>query len=280
MLVQGPTAFVAGRVTVLAWPGQETLAAALAEAADHAAPFPGLGPLPPRPITVMLARTRSRFDSLTYHRLPAWSSGAAFADAGAIVLLSDRPSADLAGALRHELAHLALRWHAGSRVPLWFEEGYASVAAGEWNRFEALRVNWTVARGARFTLDDLDRALRGTAPDAQAAYGLATTAVLLLQRWGGRRGLAPLLQAVPGAASFDAALRATYHVTEGDFEERWQADLRRRYGWLSWAAAAGVFWGVAALLAAWLVWRRRRTQGPRRAALDAPGELGDDAPTP
>jgi hypothetical protein len=271
----------AGRVTVLAWPGQEPLAAALGDAADRAAPFPGLGPLPSRPITVVLARSRARFDSVTQGRLPPWSEGAAFPEAGAVVLLSDRPSAQLARVLRHELAHLALRWHAARRPPLWFEEGYASVAAGEWDRFDALRVNWTVARGVRLNLDELDRALRGGPGDAPGAYGLAMTAVLLLQRWGGAAGLAPLLAHLPAATSFDAALRATYHITEGDFEERWQADLRRRYGWLAWTAAAGLFWGVAALLLAWLVWRRRRSQRRRRAALE-PDELAtlDDAPTP
>jgi hypothetical protein len=270
-----------GRVTALAWPGQEALAAALAHAAERPAPFPGLGELPPRPITLLLARTRARFDSVTDGRLPRWSNGAAFPDAGAVVILSDGPSGRLAVVLRHELAHLALRWHAPRGVPLWFDEGYAAVAAGEWTRYEALGLNWTVARGVRMTLDDLDRALRSSAPDAGSAYALATTAVRLLERWGGARGLAPLLAQVPAASSFDQALRATYHVTEEDFETRWQADLRRRYGWLSWASAAGLFWGVAGALALWLVRHRRRRERLRRAALEGGAAVAlDDAPTP
>src|SRR2546427_10588051 len=52
--------------------------------------------------------------------------------------------------------------------------------------------------------------------------------------------------------TFDAALRATYHVTEGDFETRWQRDVARRYGWLSWAGAAGVFWAGMGLVLVWL----------------------------
>ena len=268
-------------MTAVAWPGQEALAATLAEAADRTAPFPGLGPLPRRPFTLVLARTRARFDSVTSGRLPRWSEGAAFPDAAAVVLLSTGPSNRLAAVLRHELAHLALGWHAPGHVPLWFEEGYASVAAGEWDRFDALRLNWTVARGVRMTLEDLDRALRGGAPDAQSAYALATTAVLLLERWGGPRGLAPLLAQVPAATSFDQALRATYHVTEEDFEVRWQADLRRRYGWLTWAAAAGLLWSIAGTLAALLVWRRRRRDRRARAALEGEGGIAaDDAPTP
>lgn len=248
---------------------------------ERAGPFPGIGMLPPRPISVILAGTRERFDSITGGRLPSWSDGAAYPEAGAVVLLSNRPSAELVGVLRHELAHLALRWHVGRRVPLWFEEGYASVAAGEWNRYDALRVNWTIARGVHLNLDELDRELRRGVPEADAAYGLATTAVLMLQRWGGARGLGPLLERLRMVDSFDQALRETYYVTEGDFEARWQQELRTRYGWLSWAAAAGLFWGFAGALAGWLVWRRRRRARARRQALEGEqGTLLDDAPTP
>lgn len=244
------------------------LATSLAEQADRARGFPGIGSLPDRPIRIILAPTRAIYDSLTRGRLPFWSEGAAFPDAGTIVLLTVRPS-NRPTALRHELAHLALRWHAGRRAPLWFEEGYAAVAAREWDRLDALRLNWQLARGVRMTLDDVDRSLRGARGDAEAAYALAATAVLLLERWGGERGLEPLLASLPQAESFDAALRATYHVTEGDFELRWQRDVGSRYGWVSWLAAMGFFWlAIGTLLVALVVLRRRRDRA-KRAALAA-----------
>ena len=244
------------------------LATSLAEQADRARGFPGIGSLPDRPIRIILAPTRAIYDSLTRGRLPFWSEGAAFPDAGTIVLLTVRPS-NRPTALRHELAHLALRWHAGRRAPLWFEEGYAAVAAREWDRLDALRLNWQLARGVRMTLDDVDRSLRGARGDAEAAYALAATAVLLLERWGEARGLEPLLTSLPQAESFDAALRATYHVTEGDFELRWQRDVGSRYGWVSWLAAMGFFWlAIGTLLVALVVLRRRRDRA-KRAALAA-----------
>ena len=269
-----PVAVTVGRVTAVAWPSQQGLATSLAEIADRAHDFPGIGALPDRPIRLILAPTRETYDSLTRGRLPLWSEGAAFPDAGTIVLLTVRPSDRPTVALRHELAHLALRWHVGRHVPLWFEEGYAAVAAQEWDRLDALRLNWQLARGVRMDLDDLDRALRGARGDAETGYALAATAVLLLQRWGGDRGLGPLLANLPQAESFDAALRATYHVTEGDFELRWQRDLGSRYGWLSWLAAMGFFWlSIGALLAALLLLRRQRDRR-KRAALEA--ELLDE----
>jgi hypothetical protein len=260
-------------VTAIAWPGQAGLATAIAEQADRATNFPGIdaGPTPGRPIRIILAPTRAQYDSLTRGRLPLWSEGAAFPDAGTIVLLTARPSDRPAAALRHELAHLVLRWHVTRPLPLWFEEGYAAVAAQEWDRLDALRLNWQLARGARMNLDDVDRALRGGRGDAETGYALATTAVLLLERWGGKQGLAPLLTNLPQAESFDAALRATYHVTEDDFEMRWQRDVRSRYGWLSWLSAMGFFWlTVGALLVALVLLRRKRDRA-KRAALEADG---------
>jgi hypothetical protein len=270
LLLQGsaappPVAVTVGRVTAIAWPGQEGLATSLAETADGARGFPGIGALPDRPIRLILAPTREKYDSLTRGRLPLWSEGAAYPDAGTIVLLAVGPAGRPAVALRHELAHLALRWHVVRHVPLWFEEGYAAVAAQEWDRFDALRLNWQLARGTRMNLDQVDRALRGARGDAEAGYALAATAVLMLQRWGGAQGLTPLMKALPTAESFDAALRETYHVTEGDFELRWQRDVGSRYGWLSWLAAMGFFWlAIGALLVGLIGWRRRRDQAKRQ----------------
>ncbi|HKW40847.1 MAG TPA: hypothetical protein VJN39_06325 [Gemmatimonadales bacterium] len=267
-------------MSAVAWPGQDGLAAALAEAADRTGPFPGIGLLPDRPIRLILAPTRTRFDSLTRGRVPDWSDGAAFPERNTIVLLSDRPTVRLSGILRHELAHLALRWRVRRQLPLWFEEGYAAVAAGEWDRLDALRLNWQVARGVRYDLDEVDRSLRADRPDATTAYALATTAVLLLQRWGEAAGLGPLIERLGRDPTFDAALRDTYHVTEGDFEERWQREVATRYGWLGWASAVGLFWTVLACALIWLVRVRRRRDRVRKALLDEGWTVpADDEPT-
>ena len=195
---------------------------------------------------------------------------------GTIVLLATAPLASLRGTLRHELAHLALHWRLGRDPPLWFDEGYAAFAAGEWDRLDALRLNWQLARGARMDLDEVDQALRGDEADAETAYALATTAVLLLNRWGGSRGLTPLLDALAAAPTFDAALRVSFGVTEGDFETRWQKDVQSRYGLLTFAESVGLFWAVLAVLMVILVRLRRRRDAERRRHLDEGWTLPDD----
>ncbi len=271
-----------GRATVLSWSGQRTLAAGLAEIADGAHRFPGVGSLPgDRPVRIVLAPDRTRFDSITRGRLPAWSEGAALPDAGLIVLLAAGPPDRVTASLRHELSHLALRWYVRRPVPLWLDEGYAAVAAGEWDRLEALRLNFALARGRQLSLAEVNRALRGNQADAQAAYGLAATAVLLLQRWGGDDGLRRVFREIAAGRSLDDALRATFYVTEADFEERWQRDVASRYGWLAGATAAAFAWAVLGGVVGALALLRRRRNRLRRERLDrVPWGGPPDVPIP
>ena len=131
-------------------------------------------------------------DSLTSGRAPAW--GAAIAEPGARTILLRADQDDLPRTLRHELAHLALHEAVAVRVPLWFDEGYAAWAAGEWERFGGLELNLAVVRGAIPSLTALDGALRGSASTADAAYALAASAVTELARRNPTGTLAPLLQ--------------------------------------------------------------------------------------
>src|SRR2546429_196477 len=154
--------------------------------------------------------------------------------------------------------------------------GYGAGAGGGGARLDALRLNGQVARGMQLDLGELAGALRGDRPDAPTAYALATTAVLLLERWGGGRGLEPLIDHLTRDATLDAALRETYHLTEGDFEVRWQRDVASRYGWLGGAGAVGLFWAALGLMLIWLVRLRRRRDRARKALLDEGWTLPED----
>lgn len=256
------------------WPGYDAAAIALAEIADRTTRWPGIDRPSQYPIRLVLTPNDAVFDSVTLGRLPSWRAGVAIPATNTIVLVA---RADARSVLRHELAHLALR-NAVRRVPLWFDEGYASYAAGEWGRLEALRVNWALARGAVPSLRDLDRDLRSGAARAEAGYALATTAILTLDRLGGDRQLGPLIEVLGSEPDLDAALRQTYAITLDQFEGLWRKDLRRRYGWILFITSFSIFWSIVAGLTLVLWARRRRRDRVRRAALDIGWHVEEDGP--
>jgi hypothetical protein len=204
-------------------------------------------------------------DSLTHGRAPAWGAAVAVPGARTIVLRADQ--GELIRTLRHELAHLALHEAVPVRVPLWFDEGYAAWAAGEWERLGGLELNLAVVRGAVPSLTALDGALRGSASTADAAYALATSAVTELARRNPTGTLTPLLARLQAGQDFDATILATTGLTTSRFEQEWQRGLRRRYTLGNWLIAGGG-WVVVAVVVLWLVRRRRRVDRQRRAALD------------
>lgn len=253
-----------GQVSVVYWPGNETVAVSVAELSDQMRNWPGLPELDPFPIRIVLTNSKERFDSVTRGRLPDWGSGAAFPASNTVVV---KVAPDLRRVLRHELAHLALR-QAVSATPLWFEEGYAARAAGEWNRLDALRLNWAVARGRAPTLSQLNRDLRGGSNMAVAAYGLATSAVIFLERVGGERGLEPLISNLATTNDFDLALRRTHAISLSQFEYLWHEDLKKRYGWVLMLSSFTLFWTLVLLVFGGFWLRRRRRDRMRKERLD------------
>ena len=138
-----------------------------------------------------------RLDSLTRGRAPRWGAAIALPTTRTIVIRAD--GGDLQGTLRHELAHLALHQKIPGRVPLWFDEGYAGWAAGEWERLGVLELNLAVARGALPGFRALDGALRASENTADAAYALAYSAVSELARRNPTGSLAPMLERLAAA---------------------------------------------------------------------------------
>ncbi|MGQ0702512.1 MAG: peptidase MA family metallohydrolase [Gemmatimonadales bacterium] len=241
-----------------------SLAIGLAQTAGETREWYGLGRREPGPLRLIVIRGR-RPEVLGRGRVPAWGAGFTFPAARTIVVMVD--AGDPYRILRHELAHLILADALQSRIPLWFSEGYAAVASGEFGRLAALRLNLSVARGKIPDFFELDRALRGNESTAEAAYGLAAAAVAMLARRHPDHTLAPLLARLEDGEPFDEAVLATTGSPLGRFELEWQRDVRRRYGLVSWVMAGGL-WFLVALVVIAAMWLRRRRDWPRRQALD------------
>lgn len=271
VVIQGPALVDVGRVTAVYWPGHQAAAVTYAEMADRAGDWPGLPSVGSHPVRLIVVASPRRFDSLTRGRIPEWGHAAAVPATNTIIL---QTGPDAPQVLRHELAHLALH-HALRRVPLWLDEGYASRAAGEWGRLDALRVNWALVLHRPPSLADVNRGLRAGRARAGAAYAFATTAVLSLERLGGDRGLEPILSALAATNDIDQALRRAYGLTLDGFEERWRRELRSRYGWLSLGSSFSIFWALVLGLTGLLWVRRRRRNRTRREALNDGWTLPD-----
>ncbi|MGH7627844.1 MAG: peptidase MA family metallohydrolase [Gemmatimonadales bacterium] len=260
-----PIVLRAGSVTAVAWPAQRALARNLAEVAARPADWPGLGRTAPGPLTLIVAPDEATVDSITRGRAPAWGVG--FADPGSRTILLRADAPDVHRTLRHELAHLALHDRVRVRVPLWFDEGYAGWAAGEWQRLGGLALNLTVARGAVPELSALDGELRRSPGSVGPAYALAMSAVLELARRHPDGSLEPLLDRLAEGEEFETAVRATTGLPLTRFEDAWRRAVRARYTIATWLVAGGAWALVAAGVLGLGVWRRRHDR-IRRAALD------------
>lgn len=242
-----------------------SLAIALAEAASQPVTWPGLGRREPGPLRLIVLEPGGQLDTLSRGRFPPWSAGLAYPSARTIVVRARGSNAFTV--LRHELAHLALHDAVRPRLPLWFDEGYASWAAGEFDRLQRLNVNLAVLRGRIPNFDVLDRALRGPPTTAETAYALAATAVIELARRTRGGDLRVLMERLEGGDGFDAALKGTIGLTVDQFEVLWQRSIRRRYNLLTWIAAGGL-WTLLGGLVLVAHFLRRRRDLPRRLALD------------
>lgn len=256
---------------MLAFPSDATLARSLLRQAVARDTFPGL-PRPSAPVLIAIAPDARRFRRWIGPDVPEWGAAVAFPASQRIVVQGSAAGAaagDPTVTLRHELAHLALREHLGFAAPRWFDEGYASVAAGEGRRGDVLAANVALMLSPLPGFDRLSRWFLGGATQAQAAYALAHLAVEEHARLDAGRGLALFLDYWRETGSYERAVRRAYGVTSADVEAGWQRRVRLRYGvlaFLSDAAFAGV---VIALLVGPVWWMRRQRTRRRLLALRA-----------
>ena len=257
-----------GRFTVIHYPGDATLAASALQAAIARDSFPGL-PRAASQIVIMIAPDAAVFREWAGQSSLPWTAALAFVQQHRIVMQGHTAGSDAGEplqVLRHELAHVALYDYLGALTPRWFDEGYASYAAGEERTQGFLSTNAALVFRAMPSLAALDTMLASTrGTDARAAYALALRAVTDLAAIDDARGLAPVLAAWRERRSFDLALRRAYALTAVRFETDWQQRTRWRFAFLAVAADSAIGSLLLVLLLA-PAWRSRRAK--QRARFD------------
>jgi hypothetical protein len=260
-----PARFDRGRFTAVAFPPDVLLARSLLASAVAHDTFPGL-PRPTARVLLVIAPDQRRFRELLGVNAPEWGAAFAFPESNRI-LMQGRSAGSDAGdptqVFRHELAHLALHEALGDLPPRWFDEGYASFAADEWDRDDVLATNIALALRRIPPLDSLDAGFAAGASRANATYALSYRAVAELAALGGDRGFALFFAAWKRTGSMDLAVRDAYGWTLARFEHEWQQRTRRRYGGLALAADLSII-GVATMAALLPLYLARRQRDRRR----------------
>lgn len=268
---EGP---LAGRVVVVHWPEDTRRAQEVLDVLEARPHLPALPEGVPSRARIAIAPDRQAFDSLAGGEVPGWGVGVAIPARDKIVLSfrgiarGDRWSR--AELVLHEWAHLGLHEYLdGLRVPRWFDEGYAQWASGGWSVREAWRLRLALAGRDAPALDDLTLAWPRDRASAEVAYMLSATAVEYLTRNAGEEGLRTFLERWREERDFESALRRTYGLTSGQFEEGWRDHVSSRYGWILVFAQTVVFWGILAGLLVVLFAVRRKRDRERMAELKA-----------
>ncbi len=253
-----------GRFTVVARAVDAALARTMLASAERNDTFPGL-PRPRSAVRIDIAPDEESFRALIGPSAPEWGAAVAFPRSQRIVMQGRFIGAEVGNPLeilRHELAHLALQEALGDLSPRWFDEGYASYAAGEWDRDETLTTNVALVWRGVPSLEVLEEGFYAGAQQATGSYALAYRAVAELAALDRERGLALFFERWREARSMDAAMRSAYGITYDGFEKRWQQRTRRRFGALALVtdlALVGIG-VVAVLLPLQPAQRRRRRQ--------------------
>jgi hypothetical protein len=166
----------------------------------------------------------------------------------------------------------------GPLPPRWFDEGYASFAAGEWTREQAFETSVGMVWRTLPTLEQLEQGFVGGGVEASWSYAMAHRVVSELDELGGEAGLTNFLQYWKQTGSFEKAVRTAYGITGDAFEKRWRASTRTRYGALSFVANVSVAVGIFSfVLVPLFVIRRRRDRAKLEAMRAADAQQEEEA---
>lgn len=261
----------AGRFTIVAERDDERLARTLLIAAQVHDTFPGL-PKPTAHVLIAVAPDAARFRQWVGPNAPEWGAAIAIPDQQRIVMQggsAGSAAGDPLVVLRHELAHLALHEAMGRLPPRWFDEGYASVAAGEWSRETAFATSVGMVWHTMPSLTALEEGFQHGATRAEWSYTLAYRVVDDMSSLDTQHGLANFFAYWKESGAMEPAIRRAFGMTGEQFEKHWQQQTRRRYGALAFATDLSVVLAFFAVLIGPLYWMRRQRDRRRLEAMRA-----------
>ncbi|RMG98123.1 MAG: hypothetical protein D6705_06835 [Deltaproteobacteria bacterium] len=207
--------------------------------------------------------------------MPRWVAGVARPETGEIVVARHGPDgsrSDLAGLLRHEMAHVALyRAVDGHRVPRWLHEGVAESLEGKVSLARAETLAGAVFGPGVPELADLERAFSSDDPtEVSVAYAAARDFVAHLRGLDGSgAAFRQFLYELSEGYTVDAAAVRAFGRTLPELVRSWRTALPDRFVWYALAAGGGLPFAALLPLVAAAWWRRRRLLREAFARLEA-----------
>ena len=173
-------------------------------------------------------------------QIPAWVSGYARGESSIVVLFPQRvhsyPARAIEDLLVHEVAHIFnYRAARGRKIPRWFDEGIATIAARTWDLEDHARLIWAMGERDEFSLDRVNAYFRGNAPTARRGYALSAGFVRDLIQEHGQETPARILALVARDVPFPIAFR---QIVARSPDEAAAAFLERQPLWLRWVPLA------------------------------------------
>lgn len=264
----GAAAATRPALEVEAPPGLQAAAARVRAAAPDLAPVLELLGEPPLPgrVRIVLAEESSELAS----RVPSWVAAYAVPSLDTIVVFPARtptyPDRNLSTLLAHELAHLLVfRASGGARLPRWFEEGVATVAAREWGLEDGARFAAAVIGPGPESLAEVERAFTLDPGQVARSYALSAALVRYLLRLGGPDAVAVLLGQVRRGETFEAAFLRTAGRPLDRFEADFFGDEVFWRTWVPFLSSTAALWMLITGLALVAIWRRRQRDAELRA---------------
>jgi len=225
--------------------------------------------------------------------MPAWvtgyTDGVTTIDGGSvIVILAERtpsyPDGGLEEVLAHEVAHVLIHRAAGGRrVPRWFDEGLAMLAARTWRWRDQTELAVGLLSGPRVPLWKLDDLFQGDRRQVEHGYALAGTLVQdLLERYGSAVPRIVLARIAQGD-TFEQAIRGATGATLIDVGEAFWERQGTLKLWIPILTSTAVLWfGISVLAIVAGIRKRRQRAAQARAMEEAeiPAAGPDEEPPP
>lgn len=223
-------------------------------------------PAMPLRVRVVLAEESSELAA----RVPSWVSAYAVPPLDAIVLFPARtpayPVRNLPALLTHELAHiLVFRASGGARLPRWFEEGVATVAAREWGLEDGARFAAAVIGPGPDTLAEVERGFSLAPGQVARSYAVSASLVRYLLRVAGPDAVAILLGRIQAGESFESAFLRTTGRPLDRFEAEFFGDEVLWRTWVPFLSSSAALWMFITGLALLAIHRRRQRDAAIRA---------------